>query len=117
MQRGTNLDDGAGLAGEVSADAPGKRVFRGVACSPEAKPAPSGTAGNTVAQCRLKPCTGKPFEVTDELELESQKGNSGLKISFTSLCARRKCVILRAYILSCEATIADKCFSSGCISQ
>ena len=78
MQRGTNLDDGAGLAGEVSADAPGKRVFRGVACSPEAKPAPSGTAGNTVEQCRLKPCTGKPFEVTDELELESQKGNPGL---------------------------------------
>ena len=44
------IDDGAGLAGEVSADAPGKRVFPGVACSPEAKPAPSGTAGNTVEQ-------------------------------------------------------------------
>ena len=29
MQRGTNLDDGAGLAGEVSADAPGKRVLSG----------------------------------------------------------------------------------------
>jgi hypothetical protein len=37
VQRGANLDDGAGLAGEVSADAPEKRVFRGVACSPEAK--------------------------------------------------------------------------------
>jgi hypothetical protein len=85
MQRGTNLDDGAGLAGEVSADAPGKRVFRGVACSPEAKPAPSGTAGNTVEQCRLKPCTGKPFELTDELELESQKGNPGLYLVGNSM--------------------------------
>ena len=29
VQRGANLDDGAGLAGEVSADAPGKRVLSG----------------------------------------------------------------------------------------
>jgi hypothetical protein len=63
VQRGANLDDDAGLAGEVSADAPRKRVFRGVACSPEAKPASSGTAGHTVEQCRLKPCKGKPFDL------------------------------------------------------
>ena len=29
VQRGANLDDGAGLAGEVSADAPGKRILSG----------------------------------------------------------------------------------------
>ena len=29
VQRGANLDDGAGLAGKVSADAPGKRVLSG----------------------------------------------------------------------------------------
>jgi len=29
VQRGANLDDGTGLAGEVSADAPGKRVLSG----------------------------------------------------------------------------------------
>ena len=29
VHRGANLDDGAGLAGEVSADAPGKRVLSG----------------------------------------------------------------------------------------
>jgi hypothetical protein len=30
----------------------------------------------TAEQSRLKPCTGKPFELSNELELESQKGNS-----------------------------------------
>jgi hypothetical protein len=47
--------------------------FRGVACSPEAKPAPSGTAGNNVEQCRLNPCRGKPFGLWSELTFESQK--------------------------------------------
>ena len=55
MQRGANLDDGAGLAGEMSANAPGKRVLSGRACSPEAKPAPSGAAERTVDPNRLKP--------------------------------------------------------------
>jgi hypothetical protein len=41
---GAIFDDGAGLAAEASADAPGKGSFRGVACSREAKPAPSGAA-------------------------------------------------------------------------
>ena len=31
---------------------------------------------NTVEQSWLKPCPGKPFELSKELELESQKGNS-----------------------------------------
>jgi len=30
---------------------------------------------NTAEQSRLKPCTGKPFELTNELELESRKGH------------------------------------------
>jgi hypothetical protein len=34
---------------------PVKGSFRGVACSPEAKPAPSGANGNTVDRYRLKP--------------------------------------------------------------
>src|SRR5271165_6124729 len=59
VQRGANLDDGAGLAAEVSADASGKRVlsFRGLACSPEAKPAPSPSraAARTGDPNRLKP--------------------------------------------------------------
>jgi hypothetical protein len=65
------------LAGEVSADAPGKRVISGVACSPEAKPAPSGAAGNTVDQYRLKPLQREVVRPIRELESESQNGNSG----------------------------------------
>src|SRR5271163_102388 len=76
VQRGANLDDGAGLAGEVSADAPGKRVFRGVACSPKAKPAPSGTAGNTVEQCRLKPLQRKALRSTKRVEVGKSKRKS-----------------------------------------
>jgi hypothetical protein len=34
---------------------PGKGSFRGVACSPEAKPAPSGAAARTGDPNRLKP--------------------------------------------------------------
>jgi hypothetical protein len=51
---------------------PGKGSFRGVACSPEAKPVPSGAAGNTVDQDGVKPCKGKPFDVPNQLELEGQ---------------------------------------------
>ena len=54
----------------------GKRSFRGVASSPEAKPAPSGTAGNTVDQYRLKPLQREVVRPMRELESESQKGNS-----------------------------------------
>jgi hypothetical protein len=41
--------------GECLRIRPGKGSFRGVACSPEAKPAPSGAAVNTIDQYRLKP--------------------------------------------------------------
>ena len=52
---------------------PGKGPFRGVACSPEAKPAPPGVAGNTVNQNRAKPCPGRLFGLYRELESQSQK--------------------------------------------
>jgi hypothetical protein len=61
---------------------PRKRSFRGVECSPEAKPVPSGAAGNTVDQDGVKPCKGKPFDVTNQLELEGQKGNPVLNAAF-----------------------------------
>jgi hypothetical protein len=63
----------------------GRGSFRGVACSPEAKPAPSGTAGNTVDQYRLKPLhreVGRPIQ---QLESESQKGNPGSSVSRVGL--------------------------------
>jgi hypothetical protein len=77
VQRGANLDDGAGLAGQVSADAPGKGSFRGVACSPEAKPAPSGANGNTVDRYRLKPLQRGVVRPIRESGAESQNGNPG----------------------------------------
>jgi hypothetical protein len=51
---------------------PGRGSFRGVACSPEAKRAPSGTAGNpwTNTVETLAPRVGRPIQ---ELESESQK--------------------------------------------
>jgi hypothetical protein len=54
------------------------RGFAATAGSPpNAKPATSATTGNTAEQNRLKPFTGKPFELSNELELDSQKGNPG----------------------------------------
>jgi len=38
---------------------------------------PSGVAGNTVDQDGVKPCKGKSFDVTNQLESEGQKGNLG----------------------------------------
>ena len=58
---------------------PGKGSFRGVACSPEAKTGPSGAAGNTVDQYRLKPLRREVVRPTRELESESQNGNSRLE--------------------------------------
>src|SRR5271154_534534 len=37
-----------------------------------AKPVPSAAAGDTVAQDGVKPCNGKPFDVTNQLELNSR---------------------------------------------
>ena len=77
MQRGANLDDDAGLAREVSVDAPGKGSLRGVARSPEAKSAASGDAGNTVVQYQAKPLQTEFVRPIREFEQERQNGNSG----------------------------------------
>ena len=66
-----------GTQGEVSPKSIGKTASSAVGNPPDAKPATSATTGNTAEQNRLKPCTGKPFELSNELELDSQKGNPG----------------------------------------
>jgi hypothetical protein len=50
---------------------PGKGSFRGVACSPEAKPAPSGAAERTMDPNRLKPLQKEVVRPIRELEAES----------------------------------------------
>ena len=74
-----------GMQGEVSPESMGKTASSAVEGPPDAKPATSATTGNTAEQNRLKPCTGKSFELPNELELESQKGNPALgqKLSFS----------------------------------
>src|SRR5208283_2473893 len=61
VQRGANFDDDAGAQEKVSAEPFGKRVSPGVACPPDAKPAPPGAAGNPVDQHRLKTCTERSY--------------------------------------------------------
>jgi hypothetical protein len=64
-----------GMQGEVSPESRGKTASSAVGSPPDAKPASPRTTGNTTDQNQLKPCTGKPFELSNKLELESQKGN------------------------------------------
>jgi len=45
-QSGADFDDNAAAQGEVSVESSGKSTFSGVACPPDAKPPPSGAAGN-----------------------------------------------------------------------
>ena len=66
-----------GMQGEVSPESMGKTASSAVGSPSDAKPAPPRTTGNTADQNRLKPCRGKPFDLWNELELESQKGNPG----------------------------------------
>ena len=56
---------------------PGKGSLRGVARSPEAKPAASGDAGNTVDQYQAKPLQTEFVRPIREFEQERQNGNSG----------------------------------------
>jgi hypothetical protein len=63
--------------GKVSSESMGKTASSSVGSPPDAKSAPPRTTGNTAAQHRLNPCRGKPFDLWNELELESQKGNPG----------------------------------------
>jgi hypothetical protein len=78
VQRGAYLDDGAGLAGKVLQMRPGKGSFPGVACSPEAEPAPAGAAARIGDPNRLKPLQQAVVRPIRELEAESQNGNPGL---------------------------------------
>jgi hypothetical protein len=64
-----------GTQGEVSPESMGKTASSAVGSPPDAKPASPCTTGNTADQNRLKPCKGKPFNLSNELELENQKGN------------------------------------------
>jgi hypothetical protein len=65
------------IKGEVSPESTGKAASSAVGSSADAKPASPRTTGDHAEQNRLKPCTGKPFQLSNELELESQKGNPG----------------------------------------
>src|SRR6202030_1884595 len=62
-----------GTQRDASPESIGKTACRPVGSPPDAKPASHCTTGNTADQNRLKPCTGKPFELSNELDLESQK--------------------------------------------
>jgi len=68
-----------GMQGEVSPESMGKTHHQPSEARPTRnRPLPQ-LLGNTAEQSRLKPCTGKPFELPNKLELESQKGNPGYK--------------------------------------
>jgi len=78
VQRGANLDDGAGLAGEVSADAPGEKgPFRALRASRRRNRPPSGAAARTRYPNRLTPLQQAVVRPIRELEAESQNGNPG----------------------------------------
>ena len=66
-----------GMQGEVSPESMGKMHRQPSEARPTRNPPLPQLLGNTAEQSRLKPCTGKPFELSNELELESQKGNPG----------------------------------------
>ncbi len=70
-----------GTQGEVSPESMGKTASSAIGSPPDAKPASPCTTGNTADQNRLKPCKGKPFDLSNELELESQKGNPGFNVA------------------------------------
>ena len=65
--------------GEVSPESMGKRYFQpSGARQPRNRPLPA-LLGTPAKQDRLKPWTGKPFDLGNGLVLESQKGNPGLE--------------------------------------
>jgi hypothetical protein len=67
---------------EVSADAPGKRVFSERCVLAGGEPAPSGANGNTVDRYRLKPLQRAVVRPIRELDADSQNGNLGLGRGF-----------------------------------
>jgi hypothetical protein len=54
------------------------RILRSGRRSTRNRPLPQ-LLGNTAEQSRLKPCAGKPFELSNELELEGSKRKSRLR--------------------------------------
>lgn len=70
-----NFDDDAGDAGRSVARIDGKNGSFSRWEPPDAKPAPPRTTGNTADPNRLKPCRGKQSDLSNDLELETQKGN------------------------------------------
>jgi hypothetical protein len=66
-----------GMQGEVSRESMGKTASSAVGEPAQRETGHFRTTGKTAEQNRLQPCTGKPFELANELELDSQKGNPG----------------------------------------
>ena len=66
-----------GMQGEVSPESIGKPRLQPSKARPTRSPPLPQLLGNTAEQSWLEPCPGKPFELSKELELESQKGNPG----------------------------------------
>ena len=66
-----------GMQGEVSPESMEKMHHQPSEARPTRNPPLPQLLGNTAEQSRLKPCTGKPFELSNELEFESQKRNPG----------------------------------------
>ena len=64
-------------SGVFNRHSPGKGSFRGVACSPEAKPVPSAGAERTMDPNRLKHLRREVVRPIRGLEAESQNGNPG----------------------------------------
>jgi hypothetical protein len=64
-----------GMQGEVSRESMGKTASSAVGEPAQRETGHFRTTGKTAEQNRLQPCTGKPFELANELELDSQKGN------------------------------------------
>ena len=73
MQSGANFDDAPGTQGEVSLKSMGKTASSAVGNPPDAKPGHPRTTGNTADQNRLTPCTGKPFELSNESSWKVKK--------------------------------------------
>jgi hypothetical protein len=71
-QSGANFD--AGMQGEVSPESMGKTAPSAVETAPERDNGDSPNYLGTLRdQSRLRPCAGKPFELSNQLQLESQK--------------------------------------------
>ena len=76
-QNGAIFDDGAGLPGAVSTDALRKRSLRSFGCSPEAKPVPSGAAGNPGGQHGVN-LHRKALRSNEPVRIKGLKRESGM---------------------------------------